>query len=135
MTSEEIVIDGKGAVLGRLASFAAKQALLGKKVVVVNCNEVVITGRKENVVENYRAKRARGGSSLKGPHFPRQPERIVKRTIRGMLPYKQGRGRTAFKSVRCFDALPAEFASKEKLSLGKELKTTSIKLGELARLI
>ena len=88
-----IVIDGKNAILGRLASYVVKQALLGKEIAIVNCNEVVISGKPKSVIKEYQEKRQRGGSSLKGPFFPKSPERIVKRTVRGMLSYKQGRGR------------------------------------------
>ena len=41
------IIDGKGAILGRLASYAAKQALKGEEIVVLNCEEVIITGNKK----------------------------------------------------------------------------------------
>ena len=81
----KIVIDGRNALLGRLASFAAKQSLLGKEISIVNCNEVVVSGKPKSIIGEYKEMRDKGGSSLKGPFFPRLPERIVKRTIRGML--------------------------------------------------
>lgn len=39
-----IVIDGKGHLLGRLASTIAKQALSGQKIVVVRCEEINVSG-------------------------------------------------------------------------------------------
>ena len=78
-----IVIDATNGTLGRLCSFAAKQALLGKEVIIVNCNEVVITGSRKNILNHYTERRAIGGTSLKGPFYPKIPERIVKRT--GMI--------------------------------------------------
>ena len=41
---EVTVIDGKGHLLGRLASIIAKQLLNGKKIVVVRSEQVVVTG-------------------------------------------------------------------------------------------
>lgn len=47
----QVVIDGKGHLLGRLASIVAKQLLSGQKIVVVRCEELNISG------EFFRAKR------------------------------------------------------------------------------
>jgi len=127
-----VVIDATGGMLGRIAAYAAKQALLGKTIRIVNCNEILITGRKKSILEEYKAARARGGSALKGPNFPRPPEKIMKRTIRGMLPYKKGRGADALKKIRCYNKVPVEFESAEKVSLKRELKTRAIKLCKLS---
>ena len=43
-SSTPIVIDGKGHLLGRLASIVAKQILNGQKIVVVRCEEINISG-------------------------------------------------------------------------------------------
>jgi large subunit ribosomal protein L13 len=128
-----IVIDGSNALLGRLASYAAKQALLGHDVVIVNCKEVVISGNSRSIIAHYRVRRARGGSAQKGPYFPKIAERIVKRTIRGMLPYTQGRGLAAFKKVRCYNELPQEYAEVKKIKAGKEKPIKTMQLSELAR--
>ena len=77
----EIVVDATNAVLGRLASFAAKQALLNKKIVIVNCADAIVTGGKRMVINEYKDIRQKGGASLMGPYFPKSPERILKRTI------------------------------------------------------
>lgn len=45
--SDVIVIDGKGHLLGRLASIVAKQLLFGKKVVVVRAEALIISGSCE----------------------------------------------------------------------------------------
>jgi ribosomal protein L13 len=47
----QIIIDGKGHLLGRLASTVAKQLLNGQKIVVVRCEALNISG------EFFRAKR------------------------------------------------------------------------------
>ena len=42
-----MVIDGKGHLLGRLASITAKELLNGRKIVVVRCEEIMISGSCE----------------------------------------------------------------------------------------
>ncbi len=98
------VINAEGHILGRLCSIIAKNLLNGEKIVVVNAEKVVITGDKQMVFERYREKYERG-SKEKGPYFPRHPERIFKRTVRGMLP-KNRRGREALKNLRVFVGVP-----------------------------
>jgi large subunit ribosomal protein L13 len=119
--------------LGRIASYAAKEALKGRKVVIVNCNEALISGKKRSIFEEYREIRAKKGHSLKGPKFPKVSERIVKRTIRGMLPHKQERGLSALRRVMCYNKTPDEFEGAEKVSMKRELKVKAIRLSELSR--
>jgi large subunit ribosomal protein L13 len=129
--AEQIVIDATGAALGRLASYAAKQALLGKSVVIINCNNAIIIGRTADIVGSYKQKAQRGKGTQKGPYFPRTPERIVKRTARGMLEYTQQRGWDAFRRIICHNETPKEFEAAKKITLAKEVKAKSIKLNNL----
>ena len=128
-----IVIDANNAILGRLASFAAKQALLGKNVIIVNCSEAVVSGGRDSVIADYRETKARGGSSLKGPFMHRAPFKMVKRTIRGMLKHREGRGNEALKRIMCYNDTPEEYKEVKKLLAGKEKKVKTIKLGELSK--
>jgi large subunit ribosomal protein L13 len=115
------IIDGKNAILGRLASYAAKEALKGEEITIVNCEQIVITGNKKNIKEDFEAKRKRVGSTFKGPKVSRTSEKIVKRVIRGMLPnYRVGRGRTALKRIKCYVGIPKEFEEKKKISTGRQ---------------
>jgi large subunit ribosomal protein L13 len=129
--TERIVIDATGGVLGRIAAFAAKQALLGKDVAIVNCEHAAITGRPRKIIEGYQQKRAWGGTAQKGPYFPKNPERLMKRTVRGMLSHSQLRGRTAFKRIVCYNSVPAEYQNAKKITLTREIKTKSISLSRL----
>ena len=131
--NKEIIIDAKDSVLGRIAAHAAKQALLGKTVTIVNCNQAIITGNKPVILKKYKSLRAKGGSSLKGPIISKTPERIMKRTIRGMLSHRQGRGGQAFARIMCYNKTPVEFESAEKISLKRPIKTRFITLTELSR--
>src|SRR3989338_5115789 len=101
------IIDGSGMVLGRLASYAAKESL---------------------------KKRSRGGSSQKGPKHSRKAEKIVKRTIRGMLPnYREGRGREAWKKIKCYDQIPKELEGKEFIKIKQGTKIKPNKISEFTK--
>ena len=130
-----MVIDASNATLGRLASFAAKQALLGKNIAIVNCENIIISGNRKDILHKYSELRKRGGHALNGPNFPSIPYMIVKRTIRGMLTYKYGRGSDALDRIRCYNDIPAEYANSPKIKTGKEKIIKSIKLSELSQQI
>ena len=80
----DTVIDARDCILGRVASQVAERALDGERIAVVNAEQAVITGRKEDVIGTYR-KRTELGSD-RGPYYPKRPDRIMKRSIRGMIP-------------------------------------------------
>jgi len=107
-----MIIDATNLILGRLASFAAKQALLGKKIDIVNCENAIITGNKKWIIARHKQKRQMG-YPLKGPFIKRMPERYVSRVIRGMLPYKQAKGRQAFEKIKCYIGIPEKFKDKK----------------------
>lgn len=100
-----MIIDATNLVLGRLATVAAKRALGGEQVNIVNCEKAAVTGTKRDVIARYKRKRSMG-SVRKGPYFPINPDRVIKRTIRGMLPYKTDKGMKAYKRVLCYIGLP-----------------------------
>lgn len=111
------IYDGENMILGRLAARAAKDALLGEEVRIVNCEKVVISGKKENTMARAHQRRNLGGYPLKRQTHSRLPDRFVRRSIRGMLPWKLTRGKEAFKRVMCYRGVPAEFSGKEIVSL------------------
>ena len=112
----EICIDAKDLIVGRLASFAAKKSLLGHNVRIFNCESAVITGRKEYLIEKFANKRDMGNPS-NGPFIPRMPDRFLRRTIRGMVPYKRPKGRDAFARIMCYIGVPAEFKDKKMITV------------------
>ena len=115
------VIDGKGAILGRLASYVAKEALKGEEIALLNCDEIIISGNKKTIKADFQKKRSRVGHSQKGPKLSKTSERMVKRSIRGMLPeHRFGRGRAAFKRIKCYKRVPKEFEESKKIKAGKE---------------
>jgi large subunit ribosomal protein L13 len=106
------IIDASGATLGRLGTATAKRLLNGEEIAVVNSEKAIISGKKFTIKERYKQKRE-VGTYRKGPFFPRMPDQIVKRTIRGMIPYQTPHGRTAFKRLKCYMGLPKEFEGKK----------------------
>jgi large subunit ribosomal protein L13 len=102
----DVVIDARDCILGRVASQVAERALDGERIAVVNAEKAVITGSEDDIMEVYR-KRDEVGSD-RGPHFPKRPDRLFKRSVRGMLPYKTTRGREAFENVRIYMGNPYE---------------------------
>ena len=127
------IIDGKNAILGRLASYCAKESLKGEDIVILNCEQVIITGNKKRIQKDFEEKRGRVGSSQKGPKISRTAEKIVKRAIRGMLPdHRKGRGKIAFKRIKCYVGIPKEFQDAKKIVGGKEKRTKFIQVKEIS---
>lgn len=122
------IIDGKNAVLGRLASHTAKKLLAGDEVTIINAENIIVTGRANEIKSKYL--KFKGiGSPQHGPFFPRQPSMIVRRAIRGMLP-KEKKGRVALKKLKVYagsNGLKGESVGK------KPIKTNYITIGEVSK--
>lgn len=107
-----MIIDANNLILGRLGTYAAKKALLGEKIDIVNCESCMITGDRKKILRHYN-KLFKRGTPSKGPFFYKMPDRFVKRSIRGMLPYKKERGRTAFKNITCYIGVPENLMNRK----------------------
>lgn len=90
------------------------------------------------MIAHYTAARARG-SVRSGPHFPRYPDRIFRRTVRGMLPHLKTRGKEAYDRLEVFMGVPPEYQSTphEALDIAKAPATlrTALTLGEVSKLL
>ena len=109
-----MIINAEKLALGRIATVAAKQALLGEDVKIINCKKAVITGNKRAILKHYMH-RLELGQPQQGPFVQRRPDFFVKRTIRGMLPKKKDRGRSALSRVRCFIDAPETVQANDKI--------------------
>ena len=107
-----IYVDAGDRVLGRLASKVAKQLLSGESVFVVNSGKAVVLGNEKATIKLHQQKRARG-DPYHGPFYPKRPDMVFKRVVRGMLPYKTPRGGDALKRLRVFVSVPDEMKDKE----------------------
>ena len=119
------IVDADNMVLGRLASRIAKDLLNGEEIVVVNAEKAVIIGNKDYIIEKY-VERRNIGSVRKGPYYPRMPDRILRRTVRGMLPMKKARGKDAYKRLRVYMGVPREFEGKN-FEVYEDAKNTKLK--------
>jgi len=119
-------IDASDQVMGRFASVIAKRLLQGEEIVVVNAEKILVTGDRDDILEEYRWHR-RVGSQRKGPYYPSRPDMILKRAIKGMLPHKRPRGRSALKRLRVFIDVPDEYKKKklEKIPEASRVSTES----------
>lgn len=130
------IIDATGSTLGRLSTNTAKRLLNGEEIAVINSEKAIISGKKFTIKERYKQKRE-VGTYRKGPFFPRVPDQIVKRTIRGMIPYQTPKGRTAFKRLKCYIGVPKEFEGKkfETIKEAEKQPINYITIEELSRFL
>ena len=133
---EHTIINADGLILGRMASIIAKRLLKGEKIAVVNAEKAIISGKKKSKVA--KAKEFLGvGHPGKGPFHQRRPDRILRRTVRGMLPYKQPKGKQAYKRLKVFIGIPEELKNREMETIeeaqAKKLTCPFFTLGELAK--
>ena len=119
-----LVVDASNAVLGRLASHVAKKLLTGEQIVVINAEKAVVSGKPENSVDYFYGKLERGDAH-KGPFFPKEPQALLRRVVRGMLPWGKPKGRVAYKRLRVFSDAPEEF--KNPIKLGKSSEDLTCK--------
>lgn len=99
---EWLVLDANGKSLGRLATEAAR-ILRGKHkpiftthidtgdhVIVINADKVALTGNKRAEKLHWHSGYPGGLKSVtRGELLDRRPERLVERTIKGMLPHNR----------------------------------------------
>lgn len=136
-TNEKItVIDASGLILGRMCSAIAKRLLNGENIVVVNAEKAVISGKKRSKIQEIK-KFLEVGHPGHGPFHPRRPDMIVRRTVRGMLPWKQPKGKQAYKRLRVYIGTPEAFNEKPKETIkfanAQRLRCPYFTIGELAR--
>lgn len=127
----DVVVDAQDCILGRVASQVAERALDGERIAVVNAEHTVITGDEDQLTEKFRERREHG--SDRGPYYPKRPDRIFKRSIRGMLPYKRTRGREALENVRVYVGNPYDETERlEGTSLYRLSNIRFVSLGEIS---
>jgi large subunit ribosomal protein L13 len=119
-----------------MSSIVAKLLLQGETIVVLNSEKAAISGKRLQIVKDAKSF-LEVGHPRKGPYHPRRPDRIVRRTIRGMLPWKKPKGRQAYKRLKVYLGAPKEFDGKEIQSIldasAEKLKSPYITVGELAK--
>lgn len=135
----EIVVDGSGLILGRMASIVAKKLLEGRKVVIVNAEKIVVSGDPSEVVKAYKRTilSVRSHQAHKWrPKRPRSPVSLVKETVRGMLPKDNWRGREALSRLKVYVGVPEEYKGRELVKFkeadSSRLSRNYVELGRIA---
>ena len=125
--NEHIVVDGTNLIAGRLASNVAKLLLKGNRVSIVNCEEIMISGTRSNIIKEYRdfLEIASIIHPEHGPYHPRRPDTIITKMIRGMLPRKKPSGLAAHKRLRTYIGTPKQLKSLKKTQFDKAKITRS----------
>lgn len=120
-TDKPVVIDATDHIAGRLASNVAKMLRQGNRVSIINCEKIMLSGTRSNIIKEYR-EFLEISSILHpkhGPYHPRRPDTIMKRMIRGMLPKKKPSGMEAHRRLRTYIGIPKQLKSFEKKQIEK----------------
>ncbi len=119
--TKNLVVDGSDLVAGRLCSNVAKLLLQGNNVSIVNCDKIMMSGKRNSIVEEYKTFLKIGSiiNPLHGPYHPRRPDTMISRMVRGMLPRKKPSGQAALKRLRAYVGIPKELRSLEKIQFDK----------------
>jgi len=116
-TSTPIVVDGTNLIAGRLSACVAKLLLEGNRVSIINCENIMISGTRKNIIGEYK-KFLEVASILHpkhGPFHPRRPDTIISRMVRGMLPRDKPSGKSALERLRAYMGVPNEIKSLKKI--------------------
>jgi large subunit ribosomal protein L13 len=136
MNKPATIINAEGLIIGRMSSIIAKRILNGEEITIVNAEKAVISGkRKSRVMEAKTFLEV--GAPERGPFHYKRPDRIVRRTVRGMVPYKQPKGKQAYKRLKVFIGIPAELKEQKMETLTnarvERLTCPYFTLGEFAK--
>ena len=133
------IIDGRNAVLGRLGSVVAQRIMDGEEIVVVNAESILVTGERDMVFADYKARVDRGDTTKrKGPFYPRRADLLFKRSVRGMIPWTTTSGREAYRRLHVFVGTPKQFADAEAEKVEDAMKKISGKyttLGAISKFL
>ena len=117
--SKPLIYDADNLIMGRMSTVVAKKLLEGKSVIIVNAEKTVITGNRKFWIKRFkeRTQIKTRSNPIHGPIWPRTPHGILKKTIRGMLPWKKPRGKAAHKRLKIYSGVPYEFRDIQRLSI------------------
>ena len=117
------IIDGRNAVLGRLGSVVAQRIMDGEEIVVINAESIAVTGERDMIFADYKARVDRGDTpKRKGPFYPRRADLLFKRSVRGMIPWTTTSGREAYRRLHVYVGTPKQFADAETVKIEDAMK-------------
>lgn len=112
-----MIFDAENQVLGRLATKAAKAALEGNEVTILNAEKAIVSGNPKTTYDRHITLKNKVTHRQHGPFYSTRPDLFVKRSIRGMLPYKKARGIAAYRNIKAYLGVPEEFKGKETVKI------------------
>jgi large subunit ribosomal protein L13 len=134
--TSEIFVNADGLIVGRMSSHVAKRLLNGEEVTILNAEKAVFSGKRKSKIAEAK-EFLEVGAPERGPFHYRRPDRRVKKTVRGMLPFKQPKGKNAFKKLKVFMGVPLEFKDRKAITFedakASKLKGPYFTLAELAK--
>jgi large subunit ribosomal protein L13 len=130
-----VVVNAEGLILGRMCSKIAKRLLNGEVIIIVNAEKIVLSGKKKSKVAEAK-QFLEVGAPERGPFHSRRPDRIVCKTVRGMVPWRQPKGKNAYKRLKVFMGVPKELKDMKMETVDQaqatKLKGPHFTLAELA---
>ena len=130
------IINAEGLILGRMATYVAKRALKGEEITVVNAEKAALSGKKPSKMVEAKIF-LEVGHLRWGPAHYRRPDRIVRKTIKGMLPLDKSKGKQAYKRVKVFIGIPNELKDQKMESIeqahAKKLACSHFTVSEFAK--
>ena len=141
-TDRPIVVDATDHIAGRLSSHVAKLLLKGNRVSLVNCEKIMVSGTRDNIIKEQR-EFLEINSIINYKHGPvhyRRPDTMIRKMIRGMLPHdRKPSGKEAHKRLRTYIGSPKELKSIEKIQFEKakikKSPSNYTTMGEIGRVI
>jgi large subunit ribosomal protein L13 len=136
-----IVYDAEGKILGRLASVVAKSALEGNNVAVINAEGAVLSGSPTVIASRYKTsldlkEKANPDHS---PYWARRPDMLVKRVVRGMLPYRNPKGKEAYRRIRVYMGIPEELKKTSPIEIEskdpRKLYVKTVTVAQLSKML
>ena len=130
------LVNAEGLIVGRMCSKVAKRLLNGEEVIILNAEKAVFSGkRKSKIAEAHLFLEV--GAPERGPFHYRRPDRFLRKTVRGMVPYKQPKGKNAYKRLKCFMGVPLEYKDRKMITFTEassaNLKGPHFTLEEMAK--
>jgi large subunit ribosomal protein L13 len=130
------LVNAEGLIVGRMCSKVAKRLLNGEEVIILNAEKAVFSGKKKSKVAEAK-QFLEVGAPMRGPFHYRRPDRFLRKTVRGMLPFKQPKGKSAFKRLKVFMGVPLELKDQQMITF-TEAQSTKLRgphftLAEMAK--
>ena len=93
-----------------MCSHVAKRILIGEQIVIVNAEKVMLSGKKKSKIAEAK-QFLEVGAPERGPFHSRRPDFVVRKTVRGMIPWRLPKGKIAYKRLRVYMGIPTEYTA------------------------